>query len=139
MDNLKVTASWHIIIDKDFSKGKEVNGIVYFPTIIKVLIHIPHFRYVKYSGKGLNSSATVFHIDEKSFGFCITNIDKLHEILNNRLDMLNTDFHLNIDKSLNYDRIKDLYIERYLRGGKRIDIKFDVEICVTQEYLNFNK
>ena len=64
-------------------------------------------------------------------------MDKFNKILNNGLNMLNTDFHLNIDKALNYNRIKNLYIERYLRG-QIIDIKFDEEICVTQKYINKN-
>ena len=136
MNNIKVIATWHIIIDKDFSKEREINGIISFPAIVKVFIHIPQFRYIKYSGMGLSSYATSFHINEKTFGLSITNIDKLNEILNNELDKLNTDFHLNIDKALNYNRIKNLYIERYLRGGKRIDIKFDEEIGITKEYIN---
>ena len=79
MNNIKVIATWHIIIDKDFSKGREIDKIISFPTTIKVLIHIPQFRYIKYSGKGFTNLISCFYINKKTFGFYINHINKFNK------------------------------------------------------------
>lgn len=135
MNNIKVKAIWHIIIDWDFTKERSINGYISFASVIRVLIHIPSFRYVVYGEiVGLNQTATTGYVEGKSFGFYITDLNKLEGILNNGLDMLIKDFHLNIDKALNYTRIKDLYINYYLRGHK-VDRRIDEEIIITEDYI----
>lgn len=134
MKDIKVKATWHIIIDKDFTKERNINGYISFDAIIKVLIHIPYFRYVIYGGEGLNRTEKIGSVEGKSYGFYITNLNKLEEILSTGLDMLIKDFHLNIDKSLNYTRIKNLYIDTYLRGYN-VDTKIIEEITISEGYI----
>lgn len=133
--NIKVEATWHIIIEPDY----EIKDKPPFPPKIRVYIGIPDTKYAII--EPIDSIDKVCYrtgyLAGQFFGFTIRyNPDKnpYTQIARN-VRNLNRKYHLNIDEDYRIISIKNLYTYGYFKEGNNIDIKSTEKITLSKQYI----